>query len=77
MAEEEPAGEDPAGRMRAGYARAEEKNQRAREALAPLNKGERPTVVTVGAVFCAVFWVFESGGWRIDSQAAAPSGVFL
>lgn len=54
MAEEEPAGEDPAARMRAGYARAEEKNQRAREALAPLSKGERPTVITVGAVFCAV-----------------------
>ena len=54
MAEEEPAGEDPAGRMRAGYAKAEEKNQRAREALAPLDKGERPTVITIGAVFCAV-----------------------
>lgn len=54
MAEEEPAGRDPAERMRAGYAKAEEKNQRAREALAPLGQGERPTVITVGAVFCAV-----------------------
>lgn len=54
MAEEEPAGEDPAARMQAGYAKAEEKNQRAREALAPLDKGERPTVITIGAVFCAV-----------------------
>ena len=33
-----------------GYARAEERNQAAREALKPLAEGERPTVVTVGAV---------------------------
>jgi len=37
-------------RMAAGYARAEQRNQEAREALEPLAEGERPTVVTVGAV---------------------------
>ncbi len=52
MAEQEPR--DPAGRMQAGYAKAEEKNQRVRESLEPLARGERPTVITVGAVFCAV-----------------------
>src|SRR4051812_49367128 len=36
--------------MSRGYARAEERNQAAREALEPLAEGERPTVVTVGAV---------------------------
>ena len=36
--------------MSRGYARAEERNQAAREALKPLEEGERPTVVTVGAV---------------------------
>jgi hypothetical protein len=36
-------------RMGRGYARAEQRNQEAREALEPLGEGERPTVVTVGA----------------------------
>jgi hypothetical protein len=36
--------------MTRGYARAEERNQEAREALEPLAEGERPTVVTIGAV---------------------------
>jgi hypothetical protein len=36
--------------MTRGYARAEERNREAREALEPLAEGERPTVVTVGAV---------------------------
>jgi hypothetical protein len=44
-----------------GYARAEQKNQDAREALHPLYEGERPAVVTVGAIFSGVvaviFWV--------------------
>jgi hypothetical protein len=39
-----------ADRMSRGYARAEQRNQEAREALEPLGEGERPTVVTVGAV---------------------------
>ena len=54
MAEGDPTGDGPAGRMQSGYAKAEEKNRRAREALEPLGEGERPTVITVGAVFCAV-----------------------
>jgi hypothetical protein len=36
--------------MARGYAKAEERNGAAREALEPLGEGERPTVVTVGAV---------------------------
>lgn len=39
-----------ADRMSRGYARAEQRNQEAREALEPLAEGERPTVVTIGAV---------------------------
>ena len=54
MADEGPAPDEPDGRMQSGYAKAEEKNRRAREALKPLADGERPTVITVGAVFCAV-----------------------
>lgn len=41
-------------RMRAGYAKAEERNQAAREALVPLGEGERPVVVTVGAVLAGL-----------------------
>jgi multisubunit Na+/H+ antiporter MnhC subunit len=40
--------------MERGYARAEERNQEAREALDPLAEGERPLVVTVGAVVSAL-----------------------
>lgn len=40
-------GSDP---MTRGYARAEERNQEARETLEPLAEGERPTVVTIGAI---------------------------
>ena len=40
--------------MSRGYARAEQRNQEAREALEPLAEGERPTVVTVGAVIAAL-----------------------
>jgi hypothetical protein len=40
--------------MRAGYKKAELKNQRVRESLEPLEPGERPGVVTVGAAFAIV-----------------------
>lgn len=50
-----------AGPVQRGYAKAEERNREARESLRPLEEGERPTVVTFGAVFAAViaiiFWV--------------------
>jgi hypothetical protein len=41
-------------RKERGYARAEERNQEAREALEPLGDGERPLVVTIGAVLSAL-----------------------
>jgi hypothetical protein len=40
--------------MTRGYAKAEQRNQEAREALQPLREGERPTVVTIGAVLAAL-----------------------
>lgn len=56
---DQPKGEPDA--MKAGYAKAEFKNRAVRENLEPLAPGERPTVVTVGAIFAAVvatiFWV--------------------
>jgi hypothetical protein len=44
----------PRERMQRGYAKAEERNQEAREALEPLAEGERPLVVTIGAVVAAL-----------------------
>jgi ABC-type multidrug transport system permease subunit len=41
-------------RMKEGYAKAEQRNQEAREALEPLAEGERPLVVTIGAVVSAL-----------------------
>jgi len=40
----------PRERMERGYAKAEQRNREAREALKPLAEGERPLAVTVGAV---------------------------
>lgn len=50
MAEPQKRKQRGADRMAAGYAKAEQRNQAAREALEPLGAGERPTVVTVGAI---------------------------
>jgi hypothetical protein len=42
------------GAMARGYAKAEERNREAREALQPLAEGERPTVVTIGAAIAGL-----------------------
>lgn len=59
-------------RMRAGYAKAEERNQAAREALVPLAEGERPTVVTVGAVLTGLVTLSIIGGYlagvKVDGE---------
>jgi len=44
----------PRERMERGYAKAEQRNREARAALEPLGAGERPPVVTVGAVVSAL-----------------------
>ncbi len=51
---ERGASPTPRERMERGYAKAEERNQEAREALEPLAEGERPLVVTIGAVVAAL-----------------------
>jgi hypothetical protein len=50
-------------RMARGYARAEQRNQEAREALEPLAEGERPTVVTIGAVIAGLIALSIVGGY--------------
>ena len=58
--------------MQAGYSKAEEKNRKVRESLEPLAPGERPTVITVGAIFSAVvatiFWVSTGAALLTDAE---------
>lgn len=48
------AEQETEGAVARGYARAEERNREAREQLEPLDEGERPGVVTVGAVISGI-----------------------
>jgi hypothetical protein len=57
-----------ADRMAAGYAKAEERNQAAREALEPLAEGERPTVVTIGAIVAALIAVSIVVGYALGTE---------
>jgi hypothetical protein len=55
-------------RMERGYARAEERNREAREALTPLGEGERPLVVTVAAAISALIAVSIVAGYLAGLQ---------
>ncbi len=73
----------PRERMVEGYAKAEQRNQRVREELEPLTPGERPLVVTVGAVLAGLIALSVIVGYvagvRVDGerpelfQVAAPA----
>ncbi|MET0306647.1 MAG: hypothetical protein ABW196_10540 [Solirubrobacterales bacterium] len=73
----------PRERMQRGYARAEERNQEVRESLEPLEEGERPLVVTIGAVvaglICASILVGYLAGVEVEgdkprlAQVLAPA----
>jgi hypothetical protein len=70
--------------MTRGYARTEERNRAAREALEPLTEGERPTVVTIGAVVstiaAAIFWVstvLAIAGVEVDGDRPAIAPIVL
>lgn len=56
-------GEPAANPMARGYAKAEQRNQAAREALVPLADGERPTVVTIGAIVSGLIALSIVGGY--------------
>jgi hypothetical protein len=53
----------PRERMERGYARAEQRNQEVRESLDPLAEGERPLVVTVGAVLAGLIAISIVAGY--------------
>ena len=69
----------PRQRMEAGYAKAEVRNQAAREALVPLAPGERPAVVTVGAVLAALvaisIVVAYAAGAKVNGSTPSLSTV--
>ena len=50
-------------RLAAIAERTEAKNEAAREALEPLEEGERPTVVTIGAIVSALIAISSVIGW--------------
>ncbi len=59
--------------MARGYAKAEERNQAAREALEPLGEGERPTVVTIGAVISGLIAVSILLGYALGVEVDGES----
>ncbi len=56
-------------RMERGYARAEERNQEVRESLEPLAEGQRPLVVTIGAIVSALIAISILAGYLSGAEA--------
>jgi hypothetical protein len=54
--------------MARGYAKAEQRNQEAREALEPLAEGERPTVVTIGAIVAGLIAISVVIGYATEVE---------
>lgn len=79
MAEERPKRKQRGGaeRMARGYARAEERNQEAREALVPLAEGERPRVVTIGALVAGAVALSIVIGYVTGVQVNGAKPKFL
>ncbi len=67
----------PRERMEQGYARAEERNQAAREALEPLATGERPLVVTIGAVVSALIAISIITGYLAGTEVDGERPRFV
>ncbi len=67
----------PRERMERGYAKAEERNQEAREALEPLDAGERPGVVTVGAIVSALIAISIMVGWLAGTEVDGEKPRFV
>lgn len=63
-----------------GVSRTELKNQLAREQLEPLAEGERPLIVTLGAILSAAIAAVTVGAWivgaEVDGERPNPVQVF-
>lgn len=67
----------PRERMERGYAKAEERNQEAREALEPLAEGERPLAVTVGAIIAALVVLSIAIGYLAGTEVNGEKPRFV
>ena len=67
----------PRERMERGYAKAEVRNQEAREALKPLAAGERPLVVTIGAVIAALVAISVVVGYLSGTEVNGEKPRFV
>jgi steroid 5-alpha reductase family enzyme len=63
--------------MESGYAKAEERNREAREALEPLAEGERPLVVTIGAVVSALIAISIVAGYLAGTEVGGEKPRFV
>jgi len=63
--------------MEQGYAKAEVRNQEAREALEPLAEGERPLVVTIGAVVSALISASVVIGYLAGTEVDGEKPLFV
>jgi hypothetical protein len=63
--------------MARGYAKAEERNQEAREALQPLAPGERPRVVTIGAVVAGLIAASIVAGYLAGVKVNGETPKFV
>jgi hypothetical protein len=61
----------PRASMERGYARSAERNQAVRENLMPLAEGQRPKVVTIAAIVCAIVTVSIIAGYLFGAK---PNG---
>ena len=64
-------------RMERGYARAEQRNREARESLEPLGAGERPLVVTIGAIIAALICLSIVAGYLAGVQVEGDKPRFV
>lgn len=72
-----PALEDLAAEAEAGTpapSRRELRDQEARDALEPLDEGERPLVVTLGAILSALIALSIVGAWAAGAEAPTADG---
>jgi len=61
----------PRASMERGYARSAERNQAVRENLTPLAEGQRPKVVTIASIVCAIVTVSIFAGYLFGAK---PNG---
>jgi hypothetical protein len=77
----EPRPPPGAEAMSRGYARSHEKDEAARAALSPLESGERPTAVTVGAILALIFGLANLGsyiaGLEVAGDRPSAAGVIV